>query len=246
MVGQGVDLDGERIKTMKRDDGDRERGKEQHEDKVLAEKVRACMAAINQSATLGRRPIAECPSFFAFGHIYELVKSEVTAVRASSPLPVPKDERMFQIMGELVASREAPIPWSIFTTEDEQWAQRNHSQTLQRLNERGGLAPSEAVAVLEHRRWEHMDHKEADKRLREIVSQRLSASSPPQEQTGERIPNYPGTTVPAYGPGFDYKEVERQLATTKRLDEILALPRVSTFGDYIATDDIKKLFGEKP
>lgn len=37
---------------------------------------------------------------------------------------------------------------------------RNHGQTLARLKERGGLAPSEAVAIMLRKRWESLprDH----------------------------------------------------------------------------------------
>ncbi|PCI47176.1 MAG: hypothetical protein COB49_07510 [Alphaproteobacteria bacterium] len=40
------------------------------------------------------------------------------------------------------------IPFSILS---EQWAQNNHGQTLDRLNERGGLAVYEALAIIERR-----------------------------------------------------------------------------------------------
>ena len=33
-------------------------------------------------------------------------------------------------------------------------AKRNHGQTLRRLKERGGLSPSEAVAIMLRREWE--------------------------------------------------------------------------------------------
>lgn len=39
---------------------------------------------------------------------------------------------------------------------NEEWAQRNHSQTLTRLAERGGLSPCEAVANIERRPWRPM------------------------------------------------------------------------------------------
>lgn len=42
------------------------------------------------------------------------------------------------------------IPWDMITPHEDQ-AQRNHSQTLKRLAERGGLCPEEMLAVLEDR-----------------------------------------------------------------------------------------------
>jgi hypothetical protein len=33
------------------------------------------------------------------------------------------------------------------------WAEKNHSQTVERLNERGGLAPSEIYAIWHERRY---------------------------------------------------------------------------------------------
>lgn len=35
---------------------------------------------------------------------------------------------------------------------NEEWAQRNHGQSLERLNERGGLSVEEIMAIVERRR----------------------------------------------------------------------------------------------
>lgn len=56
------------------------------------------------------------------------------------------------------------LPMSLFRPHEAQ-AKWNHSQTLDRLRERGGLSPCEAVAVLEDRRWHRMDYSEAVTRL---------------------------------------------------------------------------------
>lgn len=45
------------------------------------------------------------------------------------------------------------VPWA-FLAPHERQAFSNHSQTLKRLNERGGLCWSEMLAVLEDRAWE--------------------------------------------------------------------------------------------
>lgn len=52
--------------------------------------------------------------------------------------------------------REVPkfVDWSVLSIEQ---AQINHGQTLERLAERGGLAPDEIVANIERRRWRPMD-----------------------------------------------------------------------------------------
>lgn len=61
------------------------------------------------------------------------------------------------------------IPWDLMLQHEDQCL-RNHSQTVHRLHERGGLAVDEAVAVLEDRGWMAMDHVVANKRLLEIVT----------------------------------------------------------------------------
>jgi hypothetical protein len=48
------------------------------------------------------------------------------------------------------------VPWALVERHREQ-AKRNHDQTLERLADRGGLAPSELVAVLEDRPWHAME-----------------------------------------------------------------------------------------
>lgn len=48
------------------------------------------------------------------------------------------------------------IPWRLIEPHGRQ-ALANHSQTLERLAERGGLGPCEALAVLEDRPWRLMD-----------------------------------------------------------------------------------------
>lgn len=59
------------------------------------------------------------------------------------------------------------IPMSML---NEEWADRNHHQTLDRLAQRGGLGPDEALAIMDKRRWHHMDMKEAVAELNRRVS----------------------------------------------------------------------------
>jgi hypothetical protein len=44
---------------------------------------------------------------------------------------------------------------------NEAWAHRNHSQTLERLAQRGGLDPTEIVANIEKRQWRAMRTEDA-------------------------------------------------------------------------------------
>lgn len=41
---------------------------------------------------------------------------------------------------------------------NEEWAQRNHGQSLVELRSRGGLAPCEAAAIADRRKWRAMGH----------------------------------------------------------------------------------------
>lgn len=54
---------------------------------------------------------------------------------------------------------------------------RNHGdQSLEKLATRGGLDPSEALAVLENRRWERIEnYNEASARLFGLVYERVQA-----------------------------------------------------------------------
>ena len=52
----------------------------------------------------------------------------------------------------------------------ESWAKEYHGQTLDRLAQRGGLSPSEAVAVLEFRPWHPMSNAQALALLAEKVA----------------------------------------------------------------------------
>lgn len=53
------------------------------------------------------------------------------------------------IMGATLLSE---IPWAMIAPHEEQ-AQSNHGQSLARLASRGGLGASEAIDILEGRRW---------------------------------------------------------------------------------------------
>lgn len=62
------------------------------------------------------------------------------------------------------------LPWSMLASHENQ-AVKNHSQTLARLAERGGLSACEACAVLEDRPWRSMPAAEAHARLKDLFTQ---------------------------------------------------------------------------
>jgi hypothetical protein len=71
------------------------------------------------------------------------------------------EARMFPVLWQgdraFIASLEARkcprlVPWA-FVAPHEERAQRNHSQSLERLAERGGLSPTELLAVVTDRDW---------------------------------------------------------------------------------------------
>lgn len=66
-----------------------------------------------------------------------------------------------------------PFPKHLVEPHEKQ-ARANHQQTLDRLNERGGLSPCELLAVLEDRPWSKMDQGEAVRRLTAILDRELA------------------------------------------------------------------------
>lgn len=56
---------------------------------------------------------------------------------------------VMRIMGATLLSE---IPWEMIAPHEAQ-AQSNHGQSLERLAQRGGLAASEAIDIIEGRRW---------------------------------------------------------------------------------------------
>jgi hypothetical protein len=98
------------------------------------------------------------------------------------------DARMFPILltsyklaEHVVAARAAglcqitvAIPWGLIAPHARQ-AWENHTQTLERLAQRGGLSRCEAVAVLENRPWRKMDQVEAERRLAELIAATANA-----------------------------------------------------------------------
>ena len=67
-----------------------------------------------------------------------------------------------------------PVPWRIIAPHAQQ-AWRNHGQTLERLRERAGLSPCEALAILEDRPWRAMGQLEAIERLAALIREATEA-----------------------------------------------------------------------
>lgn len=61
------------------------------------------------------------------------------------------------------------VPWGLLAPHEQQ-ALKNHGQTLERLAERGGLGPIEALAIIQGRRWRNMDAAEARAQLRTLAN----------------------------------------------------------------------------
>jgi len=83
--------------------------------------------------------------------------------------------RDFPIMASLPDRRRygsqlrASIPWAMIEPHRKQAAKNHGGQSLERLADRGGLAPDEAIAVLEDRAWTFKESLYARARLEELV-----------------------------------------------------------------------------
>lgn len=89
-------------------------------------------------------------------------------------ISVPFSKRTrFPILGEL-----DEIPWATIAPHESQ-ALKNHYQTLKKLAERGGLAWSEALAILEDRPYTKMNEKEAKHKVILIVSKKCIVCGKP-------------------------------------------------------------------
>lgn len=65
-------------------------------------------------------------------------------------------------IGEMLAELKCPlfVPWD-FLTEHEAQVVNNHHMNLKGLNDRGGLQPSEMVAILNHRTYHVMTSEDS-------------------------------------------------------------------------------------
>lgn len=84
------------------------------------------------------------------------------------------------------------LPWEMIEPHEKQ-ALKNHSQTLERLAQRGGLCASEAVAVLEGKGWHEIDSNSAraNEKLARLIAEWVDRElypSPEQREQSSAIP----------------------------------------------------------
>ncbi len=60
--------------------------------------------------------------------------------------------------------KEFPDSWF-----NEEWAQHIHSQTLKRLNERGGLSPQEMIMNIEHLKYNEIRQLTLDEAVKKLL-----------------------------------------------------------------------------
>jgi len=91
------------------------------------------------------------------------------------------DERKFPLLRSYRQRTASPqrqyIPWAMLAPHEDQ-AQQNHGQSLERLAERGGLAPEEACDVLLGRHWGTTPEKGADAMLESLVIAYVARENP--------------------------------------------------------------------
>lgn len=85
------------------------------------------------------------------------------------------------------------LPWEMIAPHEEQ-ARENHSQTLKRLAERGGLSPTEALAILDDRKYpwgkkldEAADLAELNRRLESSSIQQLEKERAAHTETRAKL-----------------------------------------------------------
>lgn len=81
-------------------------------------------------------------------------------------------ERAFRVMNA-PAGCPSYVPWVLLAPHEPQ-AMRNHGQSLDELNRRGGMDPSEILAVIGDRRWQRMDASEAGRELARLVADTIA------------------------------------------------------------------------
>ena len=83
-------------------------------------------------------------------------------------------DKRFPVLGlwgfgkELQEQCPKSVPWQMLAPHEDQ-AVSNHSQSLNRLAQRGGLSPCEMLAVLEDRCWHKMSDEDSVRGLVEAV-----------------------------------------------------------------------------
>lgn len=126
----------------------------------------------------------------------EFTESE-QAGKGEQPIE-PQAARPFPIMTDRNDAPDCPrfIRWDAL---NEDWAHRNHNQTLSVLARRGGLSPCEAVAIIQRRNWRDMDRQEASDALKPFACAPLQPTPPPEDDLLKLIAHY-ANQIPEAGP----------------------------------------------
>lgn len=93
-------------------------------------------------------------------------------------------EDRFKVLGTY---GKRTIPWIVIAPHEAQ-AIYNHGQTLERLNERGGLCWSEMLAVLEDRKYQKIDESVAYERVQKIVNEYIYTVRMVKDDDGHYVP----------------------------------------------------------
>lgn len=106
-----------------------------------------------------------------------LIVAEIERIDRQSVTKV--DDRPFPVITRN-AGEQCPafVRWDSL---NEEWAQKNHSQSLEELARRGGLDPTEVVANVEKRAWRNMGMAEAVRRILPLAIHRRAG-----ETSGDR------------------------------------------------------------
>jgi hypothetical protein len=64
----------------------------------------------------------------------------------------------FQCICRKISGCPDSVPMGLL---NEEWAQKGHDQTLERLNERGGLSVFEILAIIQRRKYQSMEPEKA-------------------------------------------------------------------------------------
>ena len=93
-------------------------------------------------------------------------------------------EERFKVLG---TQGKESIPWLVIAPHEAR-AVKNHCQTLEHINKRGGLSWSEILAVLEDRACTSMDEKEAKEKVRKIVDETICTVRMVDDGDGHYVP----------------------------------------------------------
>lgn len=107
--------------------------------------------------------------------------------------PKKRKERVFKVMGERAGVQLKPIPLAVLW-EHERTAYRNHGQSFEQLDRRGGLTPKEVLHILydlgwgeniESRRIMLLSNQDAELEMRELVRSRYRKMRRIEEEQAE-------------------------------------------------------------